>query len=60
MRPLWASARGAEVGWGCGLGARGERFEAFGLGQDGGKGIPTFRLRNQARALKCHRKKLVE
>jgi hypothetical protein len=24
----------------------------------GGKGIPTFRLRNQARALKCHRKSL--
>ena len=51
----------ARVRWGrAGLAARGSRRKVRSLrpGQDGGKGIPTFRLRNQARALKCHRKSL--
>ena len=50
----------ARVRWGrAGLAARGSRRKVRSLrpGQDGGKGIPTFRLRNQARALKCQPKK---
>ena len=42
------------------LGARGERFETFHLAKLGGKGIPTFRLWNKDKALKCQPKKLVE
>jgi hypothetical protein len=52
-------ARVAGAGWPCSLGLKAKGFEPA-TGQDGGTGIPTFRLRNQAKTLKCHPKKLVE
>jgi hypothetical protein len=60
MRPVRGERVWAGGGRSCGLGPKAKGSEPSTGPIGGGKGIPTFRLRNQARALKCQRKKLVE
>jgi hypothetical protein len=52
-------ARVAGAGWPCSMGLKAMGFESV-TGQNGGTGIPTFRIPNETKHLKRLPKKLVE